>query len=99
MRAAWPQERPMFVRVSAQDGMEGGRTLADTVAFARALKAAGVDVVDCSSGGLAGHSASTSRDAHSYGLKIHYAQALRRGADLATMAGGWITEMEALGKW
>ncbi|MBN9403522.1 MAG: NADH:flavin oxidoreductase/NADH oxidase, partial [Burkholderiales bacterium] len=66
MRAAWPRERPMFVRVSAQDGVEGGRTLTDTVAFARVLKAAGVDVIDCSSGGLAGHSASTSRDAPGY---------------------------------
>ncbi|MDN5844052.1 MAG: NADH:flavin oxidoreductase/NADH oxidase [Alcaligenaceae bacterium] len=94
MRAAWPRERPMFVRVSAQDGVEGGRTLADTVAFAQALKAAGVDVIDCSSGGLAGHSASTSRDAPSYGFQIPYAQAVRSEADIATMAVGLITEPE-----
>src|SRR5690606_2802267 len=94
MRAAWPEQRPMFVRVSSQDGVEGGRTIADTVTFARALKASGVDVIDCSSGGLAGHSASTSRDAPGHGFQIPYAHAVRSEAGIATMAVGLITEPE-----
>ena len=54
VRAAWPRSKPLFVRVSAVDGIEGGWTLDDTVAYAKELKARGVDVVDCSSGGLYG---------------------------------------------
>ena len=92
MRAAWPAERAMFVRVSALDGAEGGRAFGETIAFARELKAAGVDLVDCSSGGLAGHSASTSRDAPGYGFQVPYAEGIRREAGVATMAVGLITE-------
>jgi len=52
VREAWPASRPMFVRVSSIDDVEGGWSIEDTVAFARELKAIGVDVVDCSSGGI-----------------------------------------------
>src|SRR5260370_814866 len=54
VRAAWPKDRPMFFRVSSVDGIDGGWTLDDTVALARELKARDVDVIDCSSGGIAG---------------------------------------------
>ena len=54
IRAVWPEDRPMFVRVSSVDGVEGGWSIDDTVALARELKARGVDVIDCSSGGIAG---------------------------------------------
>jgi len=94
VRAAWPEDRPLFVRLSALDGVEGGRTFADTIAFARELKAVGVDVVDCSSGGLAGHSASTSRTASGFGFQVPYAEDIRREADVATMAVGLITQPE-----
>lgn len=50
MRAAWPAERPMSVRVSATDWHEGGTTDDDIVAFARALRARGCDVIDVSTG-------------------------------------------------
>ena len=53
VRAAWPAHKPLFFRVSALDGADGW-TLEDTVALALELKALGVDVVDCSSGGLTG---------------------------------------------
>src|SRR5690349_10911942 len=55
VRAAWPSELPLFVRISATDWAEGGWTLDDSVAFAKLLKEEGVDLVDCSSGGLAHH--------------------------------------------
>ena len=52
VRAEWPAARPLFCRISALDGAEGGWGLEDSVVLARALQAAGVDVIDCSSGGL-----------------------------------------------
>ena len=54
VRAVWPTSKPLFLRVSAVDGIEGGWSLDDSVAYARALKARGVEVIDCSSGGLYG---------------------------------------------
>jgi anthraniloyl-CoA monooxygenase len=50
VRAAWPQDRPISVRVSAHDWVEGGITPQDAVAIARLFKAAGADMIDCSSG-------------------------------------------------
>jgi anthraniloyl-CoA monooxygenase len=52
MRAAWPRERPMSVRVSASDWAPGGTTPEELVTFCRALKAAGCDLVDVSSGSV-----------------------------------------------
>ena len=93
VRAVWPQDRPVFVRVSAIDGVEGGWTLDDTVAFARELKARGVDVVDCSSGGIAG-SATASRTAapRGPGFQAPFAERVRREAGIATMAVGLILD-------
>ena len=51
VRAAWPAELPLFVRVSTTDWIPGGWDVAECVEFARRLKAVGVDLVDCSSGG------------------------------------------------
>ena len=50
VRAAWPQHLPMSVRISAHDWVEGGITPADAVEIAKAFKAAGADMIDCSSG-------------------------------------------------
>jgi len=50
MRAVWPQDRPMSVRISANDWVPGGLTPEDAIFVARAFKAAGADVIDCSSG-------------------------------------------------
>src|SRR3954447_8001812 len=51
IRRVWPQERPLSVRLSCTDWVEGGWALEDTVALARALRGEGVDIIDCSSGG------------------------------------------------
>ena len=61
VRAAWPAEKPLFVRVSSIDDVEGGWSIEDTVAFAKQLKAAGVDAVDCSSGGILGSATAATR--------------------------------------
>src|SRR5262249_31407919 len=52
VRAAWPPQYPLFVRISTTDWAEGGWTPDESVELARSLKARGVDLIDCSSGGL-----------------------------------------------
>ncbi|GJD48407.1 NADPH dehydrogenase [Methylobacterium crusticola] len=91
LREAWPAGKPLFVRVSAVDGLEGGLTLEDTLAFAHALKGLGADVIDCSSGGLAG-SATAARVRRDYGFQVGFAERIRRETGLATMAVGLIVD-------
>lgn len=89
VRAAWPAERPLSVRISSVDGIDGGLTLEDQVAFAREARARGVDLIDCSSGGLLG-SATAARIPRGYGFQVPYADEIRRAADIATIAVGLI---------
>ncbi|MEQ8349774.1 MAG: NADH:flavin oxidoreductase/NADH oxidase [Sneathiellaceae bacterium] len=91
VRAAWPADRPMFLRLSAVDGLDGGLTLEDSVLFARELAARGVDLIDCSSGGLAG-SATAARVARWPGFQVPLAARIRRDAGIPTMAVGLIAE-------
>jgi 2,4-dienoyl-CoA reductase-like NADH-dependent reductase (Old Yellow Enzyme family) len=91
LRAAWPHDKPLFVRVSSVDGVEGGWTLDDTVALAKELKARGVDVLDCSSGGLMG-SATAARVKRSLGFQVPFAERVRKEAGMTTMAVGLIVD-------
>lgn len=91
LRAAIPADAAMFVRVSAVDGLEGGIELDDTVAFAKAMAALGVDAVDCSSGGLAG-GATAARIPRGPGFQVPYAARIRREANIATVAVGLILD-------
>jgi 2,4-dienoyl-CoA reductase-like NADH-dependent reductase (Old Yellow Enzyme family) len=91
VRAAWPKDRPMFFRVSSVDGIDGGWTLDDTVALARELKARDVDVIDCSSGGIAG-SATAARIARHPGFQVPFAERIKRDTGIKTMAVGLILE-------
>lgn len=52
VRSIWPAKYPLFVRISATDWMEGGWTIEDSVALAEIIKSKGVDLIDCSSGGI-----------------------------------------------
>lgn len=90
VRAACPDTTPLLVRVSATDWMPGGWNLEDTVDFAKRLKGEGVDLVDCSSGGLD----PAARIATGPGYQVPFAEAVRRDAGLATAAVGLITEPE-----
>ena len=87
VRAAWPAHKPLFLRISASDYVEGGIAIEDVIAFAAAAKALGVDVIDCSSGG------NTPTPPKLYpGYQVPYAEAVRKGADIATMAVGLILD-------
>ncbi|MCF6743011.1 NADH:flavin oxidoreductase/NADH oxidase [Blastococcus sp. KM273128] len=88
VRAAWPAGKPLLVRVSAVDGSGEGLTVEDTVAFARELRARGVDVVDVSGGGLGG----AWEHPIGYGYQVPYAAAVREQADIATMAVGLVVD-------
>jgi 2,4-dienoyl-CoA reductase-like NADH-dependent reductase (Old Yellow Enzyme family) len=89
VRAVWPERLPLWVRVSATDWAEGGGwDLPQTLALARILKARGVDLLDCSSGGTLPHA----RIPWGPGFQVPFAEAVRREAGLATGAVGFITE-------
>jgi 2,4-dienoyl-CoA reductase-like NADH-dependent reductase (Old Yellow Enzyme family) len=89
VRAAWPDSLPLAVRISSVDGVEGGLELPDSIAFAREAKARGVDIIDCSSGGLLG-SATAARVPPGYGFQVPFAEAIRKEAGIPTMAVGLI---------
>ena len=93
VRAVWPAELPLFYRVSAVDGVEGGVAIEDTVALAKALQERGIDVIDCSSGGVSGPATLATRKI-SQGFQVPYAAAVREGAGIATMAVGAIISPE-----
>jgi anthraniloyl-CoA monooxygenase len=90
VRDAWPQERPMSVRISAHDWVPGGITPDDAVEIARAFKAAGCDLVDCSSGQV------SKKQQPVYGrmYQTPFADRVRNEAGIATMAVGAISEAD-----
>jgi len=92
VRKAWPDDRPLFVRCSSVDDVEAGWTLEDTVELAKRLKALGVDVVDCSSGGILGSATAATKTVVQRvpGFQIPFAEKVRRDAGIGTMAVGLI---------
>jgi 2,4-dienoyl-CoA reductase-like NADH-dependent reductase (Old Yellow Enzyme family) len=89
VRQAWPAGKPLFFRVSATDAIEGGWSLEDTVVLAKELKRIGVDVMDCSSGGVAAPQASTGLP-RSLGFQVPLARRVKEEARVSTMAVGFI---------
>ncbi|HTC12226.1 MAG TPA: NADH:flavin oxidoreductase/NADH oxidase [Acetobacteraceae bacterium] len=90
VRAEWPAELPLFVRLSCVDYMAGGLTIEDTVALCGELAARGdVDLIDCSSGGVSPDARIPSLHA---GYQVSFADAVKHGANIATGAMGLITE-------
>jgi 2,4-dienoyl-CoA reductase-like NADH-dependent reductase (Old Yellow Enzyme family) len=88
VREAWPERLPLFVRISATDWADGGWDLDQSVEFSKKLKAAGVDLVDCSSGGLV----PGVKIPVGPGYQVPFAAAVRERAQIATGAVGMITE-------
>ena len=86
MRAAWPEDKPMGVRVSATDWVEGGWTPEETVVLAKELKKLGCDYIDASSGALD----PAQKIPLSAGYQVQFAEKIRKEADIPTMAVGLI---------
>lgn len=90
VRAVWPQRLPLLLRISATDWADGGWDLPQSVELARAVKPLGVDLIDCSSGGLL----PKVRIPLEPGYQVPFAEAIRREAQIATGAVGLITDAE-----
>ena len=88
VRDAWPEDKPLFVRLSATDWAEGGWGLEETVEVARRLADAGVDLVDVSSGGAVPWQVVEVGP----GYQVPFARAVREGAGVPTAAVGLVTE-------
>jgi 2,4-dienoyl-CoA reductase-like NADH-dependent reductase (Old Yellow Enzyme family) len=87
VRAALPDGVPLFVRISATDWTEGGWDVEQSVELARRLKAVGVDLIDCSSGG----NVDWAKIPVGAGYQLPFADRIRHEADIATAAVGMIT--------
>ncbi|SDL63197.1 2,4-dienoyl-CoA reductase [Modicisalibacter muralis] len=94
VRAEWPEDKPLFMRISAVDGAEDGWQLEDSLALCDELKTRGVDVVDCSSGGLARPAVAAPTVRQEYGFQVPFAAAIRNACRLPTMAVGLILDPE-----
>jgi 2,4-dienoyl-CoA reductase-like NADH-dependent reductase (Old Yellow Enzyme family) len=90
VRAEWPDEFPLFLRISATDWVEGGWDIEQSVELTCRLTPLGVDLVDCSSGGLVpGAKIPTGP-----GYQLEFARRVRHDAGVKTAAVGLITEPE-----
>ena len=90
VRAVWPDDKPMSVRISATDWYDGGVTAADAVEIAKAFAAAGVDIVDVSTGQVV----ADERPAFGRSYQTPYADRIRNEAGIATMAVGIISSYD-----
>lgn len=92
MRAAWPAEKPMSVRISATDWAEGGLTEDESIAIARAFAEAGVDLVDVSTG----QTSPKSRPVYGRMFQTSFSDAIRNEAEVKTMCVGNITSADQM---
>lgn len=90
VRAVWPDDKPMSVRISAHDWVEGGITADDAVAIARAFKAAGADLIDCSSGQVS----KAEKPVYGRMFQTPFADRVRNEAHIPTIAVGAIFEAD-----
>jgi 2,4-dienoyl-CoA reductase-like NADH-dependent reductase (Old Yellow Enzyme family) len=88
VKQIWPEEYPLFVRISSTDYTEGGWTVDDSVALAKVLKDKGVDLVDCSSGGNVANAKIPLKP----GYQVEFAEKIRNQTGILTGAVGLITE-------
>ena len=88
VRKVWPDHLPLAARVSAIDWKEGGWDLEQSIALAKLLKVEGVDLMDCSSGGVVPDAKITVVP----GYQVPFAEKIRHEADILTAAVGFITE-------
>ena len=90
VRAVWPERLPLTARLSCTDWIEGGWDIEQSVELSRRLKAEGVDLIDCSTGGIAPNV----KIPVGPGYQVRFAEQVRREAGIATAAVGLITQPE-----
>ncbi|MGA9523048.1 MAG: NADH:flavin oxidoreductase/NADH oxidase [Myxococcaceae bacterium] len=88
VRQVWPEEKPLFVRISATDWVDGGWDVESSVELARRLKPLGVDLLDVSTGGVVPNATIPVGP----GYQVPFARAVRHGAEIATAAVGMLTD-------
>ena len=88
VREVWPESKPMGVRISASDWVDGGWTIEESIAFARRLKAAGCDWIDTSSGGIS----HAQKIPLGPGYQVHFSRQIRHAVSIPTIAVGLITD-------
>lgn len=87
VKKIWPQQYPLFVRISASDWVQGGWTLDESIELAKILKTKGVDLIDCSSGG----NIPNAKIAVGPGYQVPFAERIKKEAGILTGAVGMIT--------
>jgi 2,4-dienoyl-CoA reductase-like NADH-dependent reductase (Old Yellow Enzyme family) len=90
IQEVWPQELPLFVRISASDWTEGGWTIEESVQLCGILRNKGIDLIDCSSGGNIPHA----KIAVGPGYQVQFAEAIKKETGILTGAVGMITSAE-----
>ena len=90
IKSVWPEELPLFVRISTTDYVEGGWDVDEAIKLAVILKTVGVDLIDCSSGGLVPYA----RIPFGPGYQVPFAAAIKKGAGILTGAVGMITGVD-----
>ena len=88
VRSVWPDRLPLFVRISATDWIEGGWDINQSIELARRIRPLGVDLVDCSSGGLLPNTQIPVEP----GYQVQFSERIRAEAQIATGAVGLISE-------
>ena len=97
IRKFWPIKKPLFFRLSCIDRVEGGIEIDDTLELSSLLKAAGVDLIDCSSGGIKGPNSLfslASQEPPKPGFQVPFSEKIKKECDLLTMAVGLILKPE-----
>ena len=91
-RDCWPAGKPLFMRLSSIDDVEGGWSIEDTILFSRELGKIGVDVIDCSSGGILGSATAATKTLvpRVPGFQLPFSERVRKEAGVMTMAVGLI---------
>ena len=93
IKSVWPDNKPLFYRLSSIDAPGQGANLEDNIMLAKSLKSVGVDVVDCSSGGITGSPVLT-KSKIIPGFQVPYSEKIKKEAEISSMAVGAIISAE-----
>ena len=91
IRTVWDEKKPLFFRISSVDGADNGCTIEENIIYSKALKLAGVDLIDCSSGGIGGSPVLT-KSKIIPGFQVPYSEKIKKEAGINTMAVGAIID-------